>query len=93
MMAAIAIVMISDSVCAEPIVLGGGPASTGFLYGIGYREQELQQAKSTTFNAETPSGVGYASYAGYTNIFIEGHDFAKDPDANFIVLESSDFEG
>jgi len=37
--------------------------------------------------------VSYASYAGYTNIFIEGSELATDPDANFIVMRSEEFDG
>jgi len=44
MMAALAAVMMADAVSASPLVLS--TESSGFLYGIGYREQELQQAKS-----------------------------------------------
>ena len=47
-------------------------AEEKFLKGIGYREQELQQAKNPNFASETPSGVSWASFAGGTNIFIEG---------------------
>ena len=43
-----------------------------FLFGIGYREQELQQAKNPNFASESPTGISWASFAGGTNIFIEG---------------------
>ena len=42
------------------------------LIGIGYREQELQLAKGTNFESESPTGVSYASFAGGTHIFIKG---------------------
>ena len=42
------------------------------LMGVGYREQELQQAKGATFAAENPEGVFHVSQAGNTNIFIKG---------------------
>jgi len=50
-----AIFMISTA-HGRPIVEGGA-VSSGFLYGIGYREQELQQAKSEQFSDDTVGTV------------------------------------
>jgi len=59
-----------------------------FLFGIGYREQELQQAKSEKFASDTVGEIKHASFAGNTNIFIKGSGLATDPEANFIILKS-----
>ena len=42
-----------------------------YLDGIGYREQALQQPKTSFFKSEKPEGVLYASFNGGTNIFIK----------------------
>jgi len=50
-----------------------------YLEGIGYREQELQQAKGKKFTEERPRGVAWASFGGGTNIFIKGVGLAINP--------------
>ena len=47
-------------------------ANGKILEGLGYREQELQVAKGTTFNDESANGIPYAAFNGGTNIFIKG---------------------
>ena len=54
------------------VLLSCMPTVSAGLFGAGYREQELQVAKGTTFNSEKPTGIPYASFAGDTNIFIKG---------------------
>ena len=53
--------------------------SEDYLEGIGYREQELQQAKGAKFREERPRGVAWASFGGGTNIFIKGIGLAINP--------------
>jgi len=65
-------------------------ASAGKLYGIGYREQELQVAKGTTFNSESPTGIPYASFAGDINIFIKGDGLEDGAQNNIPALYSHD---
>jgi len=60
----------------------------GFLEGIGFREQELQQAKGKKFISELPRGVGWASFGGGTNTFIKGSGLADNPQSNLIVMQS-----
>jgi hypothetical protein len=62
------------------------------LDGIGYREQELQVAKGSFFNSETPNGISYASFAGGTNIFIKGQELATNAQSNVILMYSQDLE-
>jgi len=56
-----------------------GGEGGGYLDGIGYREQALQQAKGANFQSEGASNVNYASFGGGTNIFIQGVGMADDP--------------
>jgi len=42
----------------------------GYIEGIGFREQTLQQAKGSFFSSEAGEGVNYASFGGGTNIWI-----------------------
>jgi len=42
----------------------------GYLEGIGYREQALQQAKGSKFQSEGADGVTMASFGGGTNIWL-----------------------
>jgi len=65
---------------------------SGKLFGVGYREQELQQAKSGKFDSEAVGVVEHASFAGGTNIFIKGTNLAMAPEANLIVMRSREFE-
>lgn len=46
--------------------------NAGYLHGIGYREQELQQAKGVNFQSDDPTGISICSFAGGTHIFIKG---------------------
>ena len=62
------------------------------MVGIGYREQELQQAKNPNFRSETASGVTYASFAGGTNIFIHGSGLHTTAQANRIVMYSHELK-
>lgn len=71
-------------------------SNTGFSYhldGIGYREQALQQPKTSFFRSEKPEGVLYASFNGGTNIFIKGPNLADNPGSNVIWFESVEFTG
>jgi len=68
------------------------PAKGGGLAGIGYREQELQVAKGTTFNDENPTGIQYASFAGDTNIFIKGDGLVDGIQSNVVVMYSNDLK-
>jgi hypothetical protein len=63
-------------------------AGCTYLDGIGYREQELQQAKGTIFESETPNGIAYASMNGGTHIFIKSPCLTENPSSNVIVLFS-----
>jgi len=67
-------------------------ASARYLYGIGYREQELQVAKGTTFNNEKPTGISYASFDGDTNIFIKGDGLLENAQSNRVLLYSNDLK-
>lgn len=62
------------------------------LKGIGYREQELQQARGTRFTYDEPVGIYWASFAGGTNIFIEGYGFNPDAESNTILLTSEELD-
>ena len=64
---------------------------SGYLEGIGYREQELQAAKGSTFNSENPKGVEYAAFEGDTNIFIKGLGLDERAQANRVIFFSEDF--
>ena len=57
-----------------------------YLNGVGYREQELQQAKGARFQSEAPEGVTYASFGGGTNIFVSGVGLEEMAQLNMIVL-------
>jgi len=48
----LASILMIGSAQASILVEGAAP-NKGFLYGIGYREQELQQSKSKFFKADT----------------------------------------
>jgi len=67
-------------------------SSEFYIEGIGYREQALQQAKGKRFASETPQGIFVASYAGGTNIMIKGHGLNDNPQDNYIMLQSVEFE-
>ena len=67
-------------------------ANSFYLDGIGYREQELQQAKGDFFQSEEANGIGYASFGGGTHIFIKGVGLAENAQSNTVVLYSVDFE-
>jgi hypothetical protein len=60
----------------------------GFLEGIGFREQELQQAKGKKFISELPRGVTWSSFGGGTNTFLKGSGLADNPQSNLIVMMS-----
>lgn len=62
------------------------------LDGIGYREQELQQAKGTKFISEDAKGVAWASFGGGTNIFIRSAFLHDDPQSNVILMKSLDMD-
>ena len=62
------------------------------LTGIGYREQELQVAKTSMFSAENATGVAYASFAGGTHIFIKSSFLNDKVEQNSIILYSHDFQ-
>jgi len=49
------------------------------LDGIGYREQELQQAKGSRFSQEATDGISMASFGGGTNIFVQGEGIHDNP--------------
>ena len=49
------------------------------LDGIGYREQELQQAKGSRFDHEATDGISFASFGGGTNIFVQGEGIHDNP--------------
>jgi len=74
------------------IVTAGGEGG-GYLDGIGYREQALQQAKGANFQEEGASGVSIASFGGGTNIFVQGNGMADDPQSNVVALVSADYDG
>lgn len=88
-------VVMATSLILSPLthVQAASDPKTGYLYGVGYREQELQQSKTTSFSSEEVGPIQYASYAGNTNIFIKGAGLHIDPDANLIMLSSLTFEG
>ena len=67
----------------DPVVMKGLN-----LKGIGYREQELQQAKGSNFDSEDANGVPYVSFAGGTHIFIKGTGLNFAPEKNSIKLKS-----
>jgi hypothetical protein len=62
------------------------------LHGIGYREQELQQAKGSRFTTDEPEGITWASFAGGTNIFVKGYGFNPNPESNRILLYSKELD-
>jgi len=62
------------------------------LYGLGYREQELQQAKGSRFTTDEPEGIAWASFAGGTNIFIYGYGLNPNPESNTIMLYSEELD-
>ena len=72
--------------------MGVQAASTVGLYlnGIGWREQELQQAKGARFQSEAPEGVLWASFGGGTNIFVTGHGLEPTSKLNMVVLTAQD---
>jgi hypothetical protein len=72
-------------------VAANGLDGAYYLDGIGYREQELQVAKTTRFRSEEAHGVAWASYGGYTNIFVKGSGLVDNPQANYIVFTSQEF--
>ena len=74
------------------VSIGRANAFGGQLYGIGYREQELQVAKGTTFNEEDPTGIAHASFAGDTNIFIKGDGLVEAIQSNIVVMYSHELE-
>jgi hypothetical protein len=76
---------LSALLCLLSIVTAAGDGG-GYLDGIGYREQALQQAKGALFADEGASGVLYASYGGGTNIFIQGAGLADDPQSNVVAF-------
>ena len=57
-----------------------------YLDGIGWREQELQQAKGARFQSEDPEGVLWASFGGGTNIFVTGFGLEEMAQLNMVVL-------
>ena len=64
-------------------------SARGHLEGIGYREQELQVAKTSQFATEDAKGVQLASMAGGQHIFIKGVGFDKEnPEAHTIAFYS-----
>jgi len=62
------------------------------LHGLGYREQELQQAKGSRFTTDEPQGISWASFAGGTNIYIKGYGLNPDPESNIILLYSYELD-
>jgi hypothetical protein len=73
-----------------PVVGASGIDGEFYLEGIGYREQELQVAKTTNFASEVPEGVKWASFAGSTHIFVKGVGLVVDnPEAHTIVLRAT----
>lgn len=64
----------------------------GYLEGIGYREQALQQAKGANFQSEGASGVSIASFGGGTNIFIQGVGLAENPQSNVVSFFNTENE-
>ena len=64
----------------------------GYLDGIGYRRQELQQAKGAQQAGENPTGIPWASMAGGTHIFIKGAGMADNSQSNIPVLYSHQFD-
>ena len=78
--------------CFAFMMLPSALASDSFyLEGIGYREQALQQAKGAQFSSESAEGIGKASYAGGTHMFIRGRGLNDNPESNYIMLESHEF--
>jgi hypothetical protein len=59
--------------------------------GIGYREQELQQASSALFSSNEANGIPQASFAGGTNIFIRGQQLDENPQSNTIIFHSAKY--
>jgi len=86
----IACAVIMASLCFESVSATGN--ADGKLFGIGYREQELQVAKGLNFASESATGVKWASYAGGTNIFIKGDRLSDDPQSNTVVMKSVEFD-
>ena len=67
-----------------------------YLRGIGYAQQEYEKPRGANFEgaSRTPTGIGYASFAGGLNIYISGVGFNKDAlNENIIILESQDLGG
>ena len=92
MKAALAALLII-ALAAAPSVGANGVDGQYYLEGIGYREQELQVAKTGEFASEDADGVDKASYAGGTHIFIKGVGLVKDnPEAHTIMMESHEFQ-
>ena len=63
-----------------------------YLHGIGYREQELQQASGARFRSKKPEGIPWASFAGGTNIYIKGFGYSEHAQSNQVWLKSIDLK-
>ena len=84
--------MISLIMILQTKYVCASSSSEFYIEGLGYREQALQQAKGKRFASETPQGISVASYAGGTNIMIKGHGLNDNPQDNYIMLHSKEFE-
>jgi hypothetical protein len=80
------LVLTLASTAASNMVVQAGDILGLYLNGIGYREQELQQAKGARFQSEAPEGVLWASFGGGTNIFVSGVGLEEMAVLNMIVL-------
>lgn len=72
-------------------LVGQAEAGSYYLQGIGYREQALQQAKTSFFQSEDTNGILYASFGGGTNIFIKSPEFNENPQLNQVYFTASEF--
>ena len=61
------------------------------LEGVGYREQELQQARGSSFKSNEANGLPMVSFGGGTHIFIKSHDLHDNALSNIILMKSIQF--
>lgn len=71
-------------------IVNANDETSGYLNGIGYREQALQVAKTSFFKSEKPTGVHYASFGGGTMTFIKGIGLVDNPSSNKIHFYSNE---
>ena len=76
----------------SPIDAASDPLADHKLHGLGYREQELQQARGARFRSKSPNGIPWASFAGGTNIYIKGYGFSEHAQSNKIFMLSKELK-